>query len=283
MIGAAKKKWAAHKRKKRLAALGELELPSFPEPTMRALRMLRDPNTAVAQVGQILASDPKCSVKMLGMVNAASNGLPKRVDNVPHAAALLGRQQLESILLSASVASVVPGPRTQNFDPERFWRAAARRALMARALAERVDRANTWTSYTAGLLQDVALPLLVAARGEPYDAVLGQWQAQGGSLTVIEREVFDFDHAEIGRDLAEAWALPDGLREGIAVHHEHIAPDYPAVRLVSALGEAETDPSEAERLVELSREAFNVPADDTVAMLAAAFEGADDLARCLTS
>lgn len=263
-------------------ALAGAELPSFPEAIGRALRMLRTDRSSLSAVGAAVAADPRCSVQVLGLVNSAARSLSRRVDNVAHAAALLGREQVESVLLAASVSAVLPQPETDNFIPARFWQAAARRALLAAELAAVVDRRNAMSSYTAALLADVAQPVLLSAKGDAYDDVLGAWRSGGGRLCDLERHHFDWDHAAVGREVAAAWSMPESLAHAIGDHHAG-EPQLPAVGLVAMLDEDDGRPIEdqAEPMIERARDEFGLAPDQVVAMIRAAADSAEPLAATL--
>jgi len=128
MLARLRQKKAERKRKKAVRGLENVEIPSFSLPVMRALEMLRSTDASLAEVGRAVASDPSCLVRTLRLANAASSGLRRRVDDVTHAAALLGRHKLESVLVAAAVASAVPTVRNRYFDSLTFWKTASTRS-----------------------------------------------------------------------------------------------------------------------------------------------------------
>ena len=73
--------------------------------------------------------------------------------SVHHAISLLGRDQLESMLLSLAVHDALPSKPTLGFEAGRFWQTAARRATLGRALADKIDPATRSESFTASLLR----------------------------------------------------------------------------------------------------------------------------------
>lgn len=274
---------ARRRRKKRIAALSGIEIPTFPASTLRALQELRSNRRSLAEVGAAVAQDPQSSIRVLGLVNSAASGLRRKIENVAHAASLLGRDKLESVLLAAAVSRALPGKGNRHFDPRRFWNAAARRAVLAREVASVTNPADAMSSYTAALLGDLAIPLLVEAQGDAYGEALRAWRAGEGELAGIERDQFGWDHAQVGAELAESWSLPDRLTAAIGGHHRAgPSADFPAVNLVSLLREPDDSGAEDnEELFERARAEFDIEPDDCAELVERANREAPSLADSL--
>lgn len=216
-------------------ALGKFKLPSFPAVVLSALRKLRNPNVPIGEVAAELERDPGVSAQLLGLSNSAARGLRHRVRSVEHAMALLGRAEVESVLLGLAVGQALPKSRTPGFDQDGFWRTAAQRATLARLLAAELQPAAGSESFTAALLQDMALPLLLTAKRREYPAVLERWKAGEGDLCQLEVEQLGFDHSDLAGGMAKMWQFPDGLVQSLGTHHADGVP-YPAAALAAHLG-----------------------------------------------
>ena len=260
-------------------ALGSLALPSFSGIVMRTLQAIRDPDASVSSVAAVLSDDPGMSVRLLRLVNSAGRSGARKVESVDRAVAVAGMASVESLVLSIGVGSALPQPSVVGFDPRRFWETAARRAVIARSLAAELHPAAAGMSFTAGLLQDMAIPLLATAR-EDYRPVLEAWHAGEGRLAEMERSEFGWDHSEVATWVCDSWQLPEGLAEAIGGHHKSVdglaAP--PAVELVATLTET-ADSTDLDRLVALANERYGLAADRCVALVKEAEEGASELAR----
>jgi len=239
--------------------LGGAELPSFKAVTMQILRKLRDPEASTREIAALVANDPGLSVKVLKTVNCAAFGLRRPAGDVGHAINLLGRGGVEGIVLGVAVKEALPNAPADGYDPRRFWRAAAVRAATAKALADALDPSQRMVSFTAGLLQDMAVPVLAHQKPD-YGAVLRAWHAGDVDLDTAERSEFGWDHAEVAGWLAADWEFPTVLGESIAAHHQAEAP-LP-VQLVGLLHE---DPSfGTERMIALARERCGASAEERV-------------------
>jgi len=258
--------------------LGDLELPSFPEVVLKTLDAIRDPDASVASVAAVLRADPGMSVRLLKLANSAGRSGSRKIESVDRAVALAGMAQVESLVLSIGVGSALPTSPVEGFDPQRFWATAARRASLARALAAELQPAAAAMSFTAGLLQDMAIPLLATARKD-YRPVLAAWHGGGGDLADMERSEFGWDHSEVATWVCDSWALPEVLAEAIGGHHQSVEglSSPAAVELVATLTEA-ADSGDLDRLVALASERYGMAADRCVELVEEADAGAGELA-----
>ena len=270
-------------REEMQAVLGDYELPSFPVIVLNALEKVRDESAAPSAIAEVVAADPGLTVQLLKTVNSAAYSLKHKVENIDHAVSLLGRGELETILISMGVREVLPVVNIQGFDMQRFWRTAARRAATARALADLIDPSKRSESYTAALLQDMAIPVLAQRRPDDYGPLLERWHATDTDLAVLEREVFGWDHAMVAMWMCDDWDFPERLTQAIGAHHgseeSGLAP-LPAVSLVALLREIDAAPG-VEALIDKACEDHGLARDRVEALVETSFEAAEDIARMI--
>jgi HD-like signal output (HDOD) protein len=192
------------------SVLGDAEVPTFPTPVIKSLEALRNPDSAATDVAEALAMDPGLTVKLLKLVNSAGFSPARPVNSVDQAVAVAGFGAVESLVLSVGVNAVLPKTPVEGYDQTNFWRAASRRATIARAFADELHPATSSLSFTAGLLQDMAIPLLAVARDD-YQPLLVEWHNGGEDLHRMEEETFQWAHSDVAQWLCVAWDLPEAL------------------------------------------------------------------------
>lgn len=262
--------------KKRLVhALSKMEIPALPTSHMQTLSALRS-GAPLPEVGLLIGKDPAMTATLLRTVNSAAFGLRRRVSNPGHAASLLGRGALETMVLGIAVVDTLPRAGGAELEPARFWRAAARRAATARALAEEVNPHHAHTCFTAGLLQDLAIPLLFQARPGVYGPLLAESKG-GPALKDLEHEAQGYDHADVAGWLCDVWRFPEELATAIRTHHSPEDGSLPV--LVSALMDIEQDNTEA--VVEQAVSLFGLAPDTITHALDVGAEQGDELARAI--
>ncbi len=260
------------------------ELPSFPAAVMNVLSMLRDPESSMIAIAEMIKVDPGMNVRVLGTVNSAAFGLASKVSNIQHAVTLLGRSRLEAIILSLAVRDSIPQAKASCFDIGEFWRTSARRASLARLLAHQLHPVTETESFTAGLLQDMGIPVLVDIKKEGYCELLNRYyENRSSNIEELEREAFGFDHQTIGGLMAEKWGLPEYMVNAIGNHHggaDEGGVD-PAIYLVSLLREYD-QPEGNEMLFRVAENDFGIRKEEMLDAINSAFQDAEEFSELLS-
>ena len=266
-------------RKELQEMLGQFELPTFSSSMVDLLGLLRDPEIPMAEVASRVEMDPGLTVRVLRLINSTGFGLMTQVSNLQHAVSLLGRSRLESLVLTFAATDGI-SVEMDGLDANHFWGAAARRATLARNLAQHLHAGTQAEAFTAGLLQDIAVPVLASVKPGEYREILQRAHSEDGlRLDLKEREVFGFDHATVGALMAEDWGLPTYLVEAIGGHHE-LREDYtaePAVRLVATVSYWPENVGAA-AIQKIAEEEFGIEADLMEDMIARSFADAEQFA-----
>lgn len=252
-------------------ALRHYRPPSFPTVIARALTTLNDSRSELAEVGRILATDPRTTIKLLSLTNSPMFSFRTPVLSVEHAVSMLGRSRLEALLLTMGVRQALPRP--PSLDVDRFWHAAGRRATLARALCERTDPQQAALCFTAALLQDLAVPFLLERLSDVYTPLLAEWRNTGEALDQLESASFGFNHADVGGFLCEDWGFPELLTAAVGAHHKaqrrYSSIPPPPVQLVACLKEGDPPYGESE-FVEASAQRTGLSTDELCSLLAQA-------------
>ncbi|MEM9187998.1 MAG: HDOD domain-containing protein [Myxococcota bacterium] len=280
--------WLRNRKRKPEAvlkdALGAYELPTFPANVTQALAQLRSPASTLQEIGDTLLRDPGLSVRLVKLANSPAYGLRNPVKNVHHAVSLLGRSNVETLLLSVAVRKTIP-KNTKPLSAREFWKTSAVRASIAQKLAARVHPAGKSEAFTAGLLQDMAIPLLLHARRADYQELVPLWVANG-DLVGAERDRFGWDHGVVAGMLCKQWDFPETLTSTIGSHHEPEAVQELGLRptsLVVSCLSLGVEGAEQEAFVEEVHRQLGVPHDETKRILTEALAEGTALARELAA
>ncbi len=205
--------------KKKLA--GKLSLPSLPEVITELQTMLRDPGVGMKELGEKLSSDPPLTARVLRITNSAYYSLSVPVLDIAHAAAILGLDTLNTLLLQVGVMDVFAHlERHPRFDPRLLWEHSVFTAQIAGSFPKRLMRfTNKQELYVCGLLHDIGKFVLFDHLHDEFVDCVRQAKAEG-SLEKVEKRVFDFTHADVGALVAERWGLPQKAVWAIGHHHD---------------------------------------------------------------
>jgi HD-like signal output (HDOD) protein len=279
------KRKANRSQRKLEEILAGAEVPAMSRVVLDILQKLRDPEASMREIAEMIQWDPGLVTRIFRTVNSSAYGISRPIDDVRHAATFLGRTQLEQLVLGLAVRDALPKKTAPGFQVQRYWRTAAFRAALAREIAGKLQPAKQAESFTIGLLQDMALPLLASARPDDYGKVLETWHEDGTrSLTQIEDDALGWNHAQVGELLARKWELPAEMVALIGLHHSSEATDAqvgPAIRLVALLRETEVEHG-IDALVEEAKSGYGLDPDWMRAAVATCQEKAVELAEILT-
>ena len=274
-----KKKKASDPQAVLSAALSDFELPAFSASIMQTLQLLRDPATDSRRIARSIEVNPGLLIRVLRTVNSAAYGMTRKIDNVAQAVTLMGRSVLESLVIVMAVRKQLPTSTDDNFHGKRFWIAATRRAAVARSLAGLLHPQTQSEAFVSGLLQDMAVPLLVSVGPSSYAPLYDHWHGDAAAqLEQLERGEYGWCHAVVGSAMAQKWELPVALTKNIDAHHEDDDGADPAVRLAAKIREHSVTPG-VEQLVETCRADYGLKPDRVVSSVKSAFTEADDLAK----
>ena len=197
------------------------QLPSLPAVIGELIETLDNESAGIDQLAEGIAKDQSLAARALRVANSPFYGIQHKVASIHDAIVILGFRAVGSLVTAASVTGYFSPPRGIPFDLTRFWRHGIGAALCARALA-RISGVDAEAAFTAGLLHDIGVLILVTTRPAHYAQALA-WRAAHDCLLVeAEQAVLGFDHAQVGEALASRWRFPADIVRAVALHH---APD----------------------------------------------------------
>lgn len=193
------------------------KLPSLPAIAMQVYQLAQSPDTSPEALADAVTKDPSLSARLLTVVNSPYFGLRARVDSIPHALVILGREELAHLALLLSSETVFRGLSSET--GQALWRHSARTAEVARCLASHHPHFQPSSIYTAALLHDVGKIFLLSFALRPMQDIEQLCQRYELPSYELEREWFGHDHATLGATMLRRWGLPENLCRAVEQHH----------------------------------------------------------------
>ena len=240
---------------------GTFTLPAFPRVAMEVRALLRNADSTNEQIGETIKRDAGLTLRLLQAVNSAAMSRRRSIADPIQAVGIVGRANLEYMVLAHATRSALPDPSATGFSPDEFWEIAIRRACLAERLSRQIKPSEAGISYAASLLQDMAVPVLANTMREAYRPLLAQVDVQWDVLDEHEQAAFGWDHGEFGGWMCEAWSFPDSITAAVISHHRdvHEGLEVPgAVRAVSFLHSIRPSEADADRLAQVLDDSFGV-------------------------
>ncbi|MBL68036.1 MAG: hypothetical protein CMO74_06230 [Verrucomicrobiales bacterium] len=214
-----KKKKDPHKRLREI--LGEYELPRFRKTVFEVLQRLRDPGVTADEIAEVMSLDPDLTSRVMRTVNSTAYAPRTRIKDLSHAITMLGNAELERIVMLLGAKMATPKNVPDYLDMGAFWLRAARRAVIARELADLTQPTEARLCFTAGFLEDFSVPIIAASKGREYADVYKRASANSGhQLHELEKMKFGWDHAELGALVCHEWDLPEDIAAAISAQNE---------------------------------------------------------------
>ena len=197
----------------------DAEIPPLPAAVTRLITEINQPDPDIDKLVKLISSTTGIAAKVMKTVNSSLFALRKPVANVKHAIMLLGMSNIRSIALAYATMDALPKPRGNLFDHEAFWTDSLLQAMLSRSFSKRKYKEQMEDVFTASLLADVALPILLCVWQEYYEPIIMEWRQTSKRLSEIEREHFGWDHAQAGAWIAQSWEFPEEMVCYVGAHN----------------------------------------------------------------
>lgn len=188
--------------------LARAQLSGLPQSAVRLLQLSQDPSKGPADFAAPIESDPGLAGQVLRFVNSSYFGFAREISTVKLALTLVGVRTIKNFALWSAVFSLVPNPRCGPFDLKQLWQDSLRRGLFARTAAKLLGAKEAEEAFSAGLLQDMAVPLLAKELPDVYVKLLAAREQGCLRLSMVEHHAFGWTHAQAGAIMARQWNLP---------------------------------------------------------------------------
>lgn len=184
-------------------------LPMLPKVVQEVRVLLAEENLDLHKLTDTIHHDQVLVARVLRMSNSAFFGCSRQVKSIEDAVALIGLQNLETLVVASGVTTTftsIPG-----LDLQRFWEHSLVSASIARQLSHDL-KMHAGVAYIAGLLHSIGqLPIHIvfpSAGAQVLQACRGQNALERKN---IEQSIMGIDHCQVGEILAKLWNFPEEI------------------------------------------------------------------------
>jgi putative nucleotidyltransferase with HDIG domain len=196
-------------------------LPSLPARYIEMANELQNPETSIQRVGEITASDPAMTAKILQLANSAFFGLRRRVNSAIEAVTYLGMDRVRHLFLAVQAFSQFEPSQGSVFSIDLLWEHSLSTAALAKTIAttEGAIKEVVDAAYTAGLLHDIGELILASKLSELHVGAVDLAVSKMMPLWIAEQAILSATHAEVGAYLLGLWNLPEAVVDAAKYHH----------------------------------------------------------------
>jgi len=196
-------------------------LPTLPIVLDEINKALHKEDANVLDVEELMSGDKSLTTTVLRVANSAHFGLPQRVFSLNQAISIMGFNDVQHIVLTASVISSFGNVSKSFFTLHNFWRHSIGVALATSRIGKELGiGGEDRILYTCGLLHDIGKVgnLLLDTKG--YLQLIQKSMETGIDLDQLEKEEVFPEHSMLGEAICERWQLPSTIHRAIRFHHE---------------------------------------------------------------
>jgi HD-like signal output (HDOD) protein len=205
-----------------------LELVSPPSTYSELDKLIRDPNSSIDDMSQIINTDAALTTRLLKVVNSPFYGFPSQISTITRAVTIIGTRELTHLVLATSVIDAFKGIPDSLIKMSDFWRHSLACAIAAKHLAKLCGQQATERHFIAGLLNNIGCLVLYQSMPELAREILNSARYGHEVIFEAEKRLLSFDHTDIGTALVNAWRLPNSLSEVVKYHHTpSMADEFP--------------------------------------------------------
>ena len=200
------------------------DLPAMPQVASKVLELSSDPNTSANQLQQVIADDQAMTARILKIANSALYSCSRKIKTLTEAIVMLGFNSIRSLVVTSAARNLYNTRTSQTGLKERLlWEHSIGCAFACRLMASESRPSFTEEAFLAGLMHDIGKLVLNIQKPEMFDQIVQVVYNENRPFAGSERELFGFDHTDVGAMLANKWKLSPILEDVIKNHHNQAA------------------------------------------------------------
>ena len=202
--------------KKKELVLQSLEIPSVPAVAIKVMRIIDDPYASIDEIQRVIVSDQSLTANVLNLANSAYYNVGHKIDTISEAISLMGLDTIRILTLAISTQGVY-----KNFGliEQKLWEHGIGVSIASGVIARDCRNIKREEAIVAGLLHDIGKTIMNYNFPERFRILTQRVYDKRVRYSSIEKEHFNFTHAEVGAYFAEEWAFPRILIDVIRNHH----------------------------------------------------------------
>ena len=216
--------------------VNQSEVASIKSVVSGIIRVINDPKSTANDLIEVVEVDPPLMGKVLKVANSAYYSPVNKIGDLKHALVWIGLDTLKELALSQKVYDIFEGTKSINgYSRNGLWKHCVAVAKLSKMIFRKEFGEKGTNAYVAGLLHDIGIIVEDHFMSDEFKIIIGRASAEEKNLPVLEKEVFGFNHAEIGMTLTKSWGLPQELSVAIGYHHKPLLVEPSATRLTSTI------------------------------------------------
>ena len=192
------------------------DLKVLPFVARKALDILNDENCSIEDLSKVIEKDQTIAARILKISNSALYGLRQEVTSLQHALLILGFKTLRSIVLTATTRSLY---KKFGMTEKIIWDHSVGAAIAAKLVSSGFGSEVSDIAFVGGLMHDLGKVIMNNETPEAYSEVMMKMYNEGIDSIAAERDVYRYDHTEVGSGVTGKWKFASPLVMVLKEHH----------------------------------------------------------------
>ena len=232
-------------------------IPAMPNVIVKALAIIKDDNSGIKELSQIVSYDQAIATRILKLVNSAYYGFPSQITSITKGLALIGMVQGKNLIIATAMK-----PMLTTRDGKDIWRHSIRCAVACEYIANEQNIMDPSEAFAMGFLHDIGKVVLSLYNPNLCMEIKERVQKLGQDELELENRAFGLTHVDIGVALARKWQLPVILINSIKYHHNPLSSTMPQIAGLVYIADRLSQEYELDPLLEqgiYEKLNFNIP------------------------
>lgn len=196
-------------------------LPTIPKVVLEVNQMLREHNSNIVQLTEVIGKDQGLTTKILAVANSPLYGLPRKVSSLEFAVMLLGMREISNIVTALSLAQVVKSVEIEEFNFMDFWLHSMIVGTASKDIAQKLGFSElAGDAFVGGMLHDIGIQLTASFFPNEFKEIVLLSKNKNKKYYDAEIDILGVTHEDIGQFMITKWNLPSNLSEMVANHHK---------------------------------------------------------------
>ncbi len=191
----------------------DLTMPALPQVAERVIGRLGSRQCDFTEIADDVATDQVLAATVLRTVNSPYYRAYDQITSLNAAVTRLGAKALRTIMMQQALRAATFGKQSSDEFSDIIWLRSLASAEVMRGLAN-FTMVDPEEAFLIGLLHDIGNVIVLRLLFER-----GSYLRPGIDLETFEYLCYE-SHQEFGELVADAWKLPEGLKDLISNHHE---------------------------------------------------------------
>jgi len=195
-------------------------VPAQPKLLLSLLKLMAKPSPDINAIVDCISKDIAVSAAILKTVNSPLYGLSRSVTDIKMSVNYIGIYGVV-MLVTGSLLKKSFDPKQCSINLDDFWRLTSEVAEVAVNIARKY-KANIATDkvFSLGLFHACGVPVMAMKYKDYQQVIDSSIIIADKSLTEIEEQYYQVNHATVGYYVSSSWRLPKDVCKIILQHHD---------------------------------------------------------------